>query len=129
MRSNAAPRGTLDDFTNSNFYSLLRPSTERAIDAARRLLYLAELPSKVACGALSKATSLGERIQGGLRSLFSRRDTPLDDDISSTAPNPKQALPSPTPAPHSPPPLQTPQTSRNGEPLKHGARFGHYIGS
>ena len=90
MRSNAAPRGTLDDFTNSNFYSLLRPSTERAVDAARRLLYLAALPSEVACGALSKATSLGERIQGGLRSLFSRRDTPLDDDISSTAPNPRR---------------------------------------
>ena len=98
MRSNAAPRGILADFTNSNLYSLLRPSTERAVDAARQLLYLAALPSEVACGALSKATSLGERIQGGLRSLFSRRDTPLDDDISSTAPNPKQALPSPTPA-------------------------------
>ena len=98
MKSNAAPRGILADFTNSNLYSLLRPSTERAVDAARQLLYLAALPSEVACGALSKATSLGERIQGGLRSLFSRRDTPLDDDISSTAPNPKQALPSPTPA-------------------------------
>ena len=98
MRSNAAPRGTLDDFTNSNFYSLLRPSTERAVDAARRLLYLAALPSEVACGALSKATSLGERIQGGLRSLFSRRDTPLDDDISSTALNPTRTLPPPTPA-------------------------------
>jgi len=98
MRSNAAPRGILGDFTNSNLYSLLWPCTKRAVDAARRLLYLAALPSEVACSTLSEATSLCERIQGDLRSLFSRRDTPLDDDISSTAPNPKQALPSPTPA-------------------------------
>ena len=98
IRSSTAPRGTLGDFANPHLYSLLRPCTERAIDAARRLLSLAALPSGVACSAGFEATSLCKRVQGGLRSLLSRRDTPLDDNVSSAAPKPQRALPSPTPA-------------------------------
>ena len=98
MRISTAPRDALGDSANPHLYSLLRPCTERAIDAARRLLSLAMLPSEIACSALSEATSLCELVQGGLRSLSSRRDTPLDDNVSSTAPNPQHALPSPSPA-------------------------------
>ena len=98
MRSSTAPRDALGDSANPHLYSLLRPCTERAIDAARRLLSLVMLPSEIACSALSEATSLCELVQGGLRSLSSRRDTPLDDNVSSTAPNPQHALPSPSPA-------------------------------
>ena len=109
MRSNAAPRGILGDFTNSNIYSLLRPCTKRAVDAARRLLYLAALPSEVACSTLSEATSLCERIQGDLRSLFSRRDTPLDDATYRALRLILNKLYHPQrPRTHSQPPLLTP---------------------
>ena len=62
----------------------------------RRPLSLAMLPSKIACNALSKATSLYERVQGGLRSLSCQRDKLLDDNVSSTSLDPQHAPPSST---------------------------------
>ena len=91
MRSSTAPHGALGKFANPHLHGLLRPCAEQAIEAAHRLLSLAMLPSKIACNVLSEATSLCERVQGGLRSLLSRRDTPLDDNVSSTALDPQHA--------------------------------------
>ena len=91
MRSSTAPHGALGKFANPQLHGLLRPCAEQAIEAAHRLLSLAMLPSKIACNVLSEATSLCECVQGGLRSLLSRRDTPLDDNVSSTALDPQHA--------------------------------------
>ena len=98
MRSSTTPRGALGKFANPHLHGVLRPCAEQAIEleAAHRLLSLAMLPSKIACNVLSEATSLCECVQGGLRSLLSRRDTPLDDNVSRTALDSQHAPPSST---------------------------------